>query len=378
MMIVQMVTFLSLAVAVLFGAHFFVYISLVHFFSVVSASYKYVIALALTFLSFSFILSSIVAHYYENIITRAAYFLSGLWLGLLVNLVLALPLLWLTYWLFQSIGLSLNKAFFAVFFIGAAGSISLYGVWRAVHPVVKHVTVSISGLPEVWKGRTIVQLSDVHLGHIYQAGFLRGVVTAVNTLHPKIVVITGDLFDGMDGHLDSLVQPFNTIQSDNGVYFVIGNHETYLGVETALAALKGTQVAVLKDEVRDVDGLRLIGLSFPSRGEKKDIIATLKTLQDQYSGQPNVLLYHAPVQIKEVAVSGVNLMLSGHTHQGQQFPFRYITALVHKGFDYGLYTIGSFHLYTSSGLGTWGPTMRIGTQSEIVAITLTDGNEESF
>lgn len=370
MPIVSAVVFLSFFLALLFGAHFFVYISLVHFFSLVSVGHKYWLALVLVFLSLSFLLSSIVAHYYENIVTRAAYFLSGFWLGLLVNLMLALPLLWVVYWLFQSINFHPNKALLAAFCIGASGIISLYGVWQAIHPIVKHVTVSLPGLPAAWKGQTIVQLSDVHLGHVYQAGFLRGVITEVNKLKPKMVVLTGDLFDGMDGHLESLVQPFNMIQSDNGVYFITGNHETYLGVEKAFAALKGTQVTVLKDEVYDVDGLRLIGLSFPVRGEKKDILATLNGLRDQYMGKPNVLLYHAPVQIKEIAASGIDLMLAGHTHQGQQFPFQYITALVHKGFDYGLYAIGTFHLYTTSGLGTWGPTMRIGTQSEIVAITL--------
>ncbi|MFZ2187205.1 MAG: metallophosphoesterase [Candidatus Moraniibacteriota bacterium] len=368
--IVQVAAFLLLGVVILFGAHFFVYVSLVRFFAVTASASKYLIASLLVFLSVSFIFSSIIAHAYENIATRTAYFLSGFWLGFLVNVVLACTALWLILWAGRSLGFAPNKALWGAVFIGLAFLVSLYGVWHALHPEVKHIIVRIPGIPDIWKGQTIVQLSDVHLGHVYQGDFLRGIVAQVNALHPKLVVITGDLFDGMDGRLDFLVQPFNTISAENGVFFVTGNHETYLGVEKAFTALQDTQVTILHDEVRDIDGLRLIGISFPARGEEKDIIATLGFLRDQYLGRPNVLLYHAPTRIAEVAQSGVNLMLSGHTHQGQQFPFSSITHLVHKGYDYGLYPIGEFTLYTTSGAGTWGPTMRIGTRSEIVAITI--------
>jgi len=368
--IVQTALFLILAGVFLLGVHFFMYVSLIHFFHVTNVFYKYLLGVLLAFLSVSFIFSSLVAHFYENIFTRSAYFLSGLWIGLLVNLVLAALAGWLVIWVGRFLGSAQDKMLFGLIFFGIAIVVSLYGVYNALHPVVKYVSVHIPGIPDEWKGKTIVQLSDVHLGHVYQSNFLKGVVEKVNALHPEIVVITGDLFDGMDGHLDSLVQPLNDINASRGVFFVTGNHETYLGVETALSALKNTNVTIMKDEVQNINGLYLIGVNFPSRGEQKDILTTLESLQSQYKGKPNILLYHAPTKIEEIAKSGVDLMLSGHTHQGQQFPFQFITNRVHKGHDYGLYSLGGFTLYTTSGVGTWGPTMRIGTQSEIVAITL--------
>jgi predicted MPP superfamily phosphohydrolase len=367
---IQVVGFLSLGIIILFGAHFFVYTSLIHFFSISDNTTKYFFAFVLAFLSVSFIFSSIAAHYYENSVTRFTYFFSGFWLGLLVNLVLACSALWVIIFVGQWIHFVPDRIIWGSVFLGGALLISLYGVWNALHPVVKNISVRIPGISDEWKGKTIVQLSDVHLGHVYQAGFLNDVVEKVNAIHPKIVVITGDLFDGMDGELDSLVQPFNNIKTENGIYFVTGNHETYLGVETAFAALQNTSVSIMKDEVRDIDGLRLIGISFPLRGEEKDVVTTLTSLRNQYQGHPSVLLYHAPTRITEIAKSGVHLMLSGHTHKGQQFPFQLITHLVHKGYDYGLYVIGNFSLYTTSGVGTWGPTMRVGTKSEIVAITV--------
>jgi predicted MPP superfamily phosphohydrolase len=368
--IISNIALLVLVASVLLGSHYLVYSSFIHFFHITNSTARYVLTVIVSTLSISFIVTSIVAHYYETIATRAAYFLSGLWLGLLVNLVLVFLFLWLVLVFGRFVGIATLSPLFVGVLLVAAVAVSGYGVWCALHPVVQSISVHLPQLPETWKDQTIVQLSDVHLGHVYQAGFLSGVVAQVNALHPKMVVITGDLFDGMDGHLDSLVQPFNDIEAPDGVYFIIGNHETYLGVETALQALQGTQVTVLKDEVRDIGGLRLIGLSFPKRGEEKDVVATLRSLRDQYVDRPNILLYHAPTRIAEIAESGVNLMLSGHTHQGQQFPFQLLTHWVHHGYDYGLYAIGNFRLYTSSGVGTWGPTMRIGTQSEIVAITL--------
>ncbi len=366
----QVVFFLLSFLTILLGAHSIVYVSFIHFFSITDITQKYILACILIFLSMSFFLSSVLAHLYENIFTRALYFLSGFWLGLLVNSMLALIAVWLILWINRYANLGVDKGLLGLFFFGLALFVSLYGVWNAFHPVVKHISVRIPGIPDVWKGKTIVQLSDVHLGHIYQAGFLKDVVEKVNTLHPKIVVITGDLFDGMDGHLDSLVQPLDSIETENGIFFVSGNHETYLGVEKSLAVLRKTKVILMQDEVLDVDGLKLIGVNYPNRGEEKDIITTLASLKDQFSGKPSVLLYHAPKNIDEVRQSGVNLFLAGHTHQGQQFPFQFITHIIHKGFDYGLYTFGDFALYTTSGVGTWGPAMRIGTQSEIVAITI--------
>jgi hypothetical protein len=210
----------------------------------------------------------------------------------------------------------------------------------------------------------------VHLGHIYRANFMQDITRKVNSIHPEMVLITGDLFDGMDGDLSSFVKPLNDIQAKEGVFFITGNHETYLGIDKVLPILQETRVRYLKDEVADIDGLKLIGLDYPDRGEKKDIVATLRALENDFSGQPNILLYHSPTNIKQFAASGVDLQLSGHTHVGQIFPFEYITQLIYQGYDYGLHQIGNYTLYSTNGVGTWSPAVRTGNTPEIVVITL--------
>src|SRR5208283_4003741 len=101
-------------------------------------------------------------------------------------------------------------------------------------------TVRIKNLPPGWQGKTLVQLSDVHLGQVLGADFLARVVAKVNAQRPAMVLITGDLFDGADGNLEELSAPLNRLVVPKGIYFVTGNHETYLGVQRACAALRDT------------------------------------------------------------------------------------------------------------------------------------------
>lgn len=104
--------------------------------------------------------------------------------------------------------------------------------------------------------------------------------------------------------------------------------------------------------------------------ENKNVSAVISKLQGYNENGPSILLYHEPAQTKEIKAMGIKLQLSGHTHAGQIFPYGFITSLVYPGVDYGLHVFGDYSIYTSSGAGTWGPTMRVGTNSEIVVITL--------
>jgi hypothetical protein len=85
--------------------------------------------------------------------------------------------------------------------------------------------------------------------------------------------------------------------------------------------------------------------------------------------EPSILLYHSPFEAGQAKQAGIDLMLSGHTHAGQMFPFNVLTKIIFRGDDYGLHENGDFTIYTSSGLGTWGPTMRTFARPEIVVIT---------
>ena len=215
-----------------------------------------------------------------------------------------------------------------------------------------------------------MQLSDVHLGRILGADFLSRVVAKVNAQNPAMVLITGDLFDGADGNLEELVAPLNRLVAPQGIYFVTGNHETYLGVQRSCAALRNTPVRVLADECVVIDGLQVIGISYPERGHALGFAEKMAKLPGFDPALPSILLYHSPTQVAEAKAAGINLQLSGHVHQGQIFPLQFITRLMFGRYYHGLHTEGDYTLYTTSGAGVWGPTMRTGNHPEIVVIHL--------
>jgi predicted MPP superfamily phosphohydrolase len=187
-----------------------------------------------------------------------------------------------------------------------------------------------------------------------------------------MVLITGDLFDGSLGNLEQLAAPLNRLVAPQGIYFVTGNHETYLGVQHALAALRTTPVKVLMDECVVVDGLQVVGISYPERGQSLRFAEKMAALPGFNPAQPSILLYHAPSQVAEAKAAGISLQLSGHVHQGQIFPLQFVTRLIFGKYYHGLHQEGDFTLYTSSGTGVWGPTMRTGNHPEIVVIRLED------
>jgi len=361
--------FLYITQTVILAAHFLLYVSAVSYFRITGVLPRVALAAVLAVLSVSFILSSYLAHLHDNIYTRAYYFFSSLWLGLFLYLLMAALLTVLVIGVSRLFGHGLRPGLVAGIFACVAILISVYGLWNAFHPRVKDVSVAIKGIPRAWKGRTIVQLSDVHLGHIYRADFLKRVVDRVNSLHPDVVAITGDLFDGMDGELENLAAPLSGLSAPYGVYFVTGNHENHLGIDRVFSAMKGTGVVILDDKVRDIDGLQLAGISYRGRNAKPpgDI---LRTLAGFVPGRPTVLMYHSPVGVREARQAGVELQISGHTHKGQLWPFNFVTASIYDGLDYGLHRFGDYSIYTTNGAGSWGPPMRTGNTPEIVRFTL--------
>lgn len=361
---------ISLALALILGANYFVYFSIVHFFSVEKKSRRIAIFLALLALSLGFIAAMVMSRLDGNIFYRAFYLFSGIWLGILFNLLMASIAIWIIIGLFKLLRQNLNKKVLSGILFLLTVIISACGVWNAFHLKVTRITVKIPNLPAAWINKQIVQISDTHFGIVHRVGLMNKIIQEVNKIKPTAMFITGDLLDGLDGQFVFLTDALNQLQTEKGVYFVTGNHETYAGIKDVFANLANTQVKVLKDEVVDIDGLKIIGISYPEREEKNMAVATARSLQKDFSGSPNILLYHSPTNIDEFKNLGVNLQLTGHTHEGQFFPFNYLISLIYSKRAHGLWQSGDYTLYTSGGAGTWGPAMRTDSQSEIVIITL--------
>ena len=362
--------FILIALAVLFLGHYFVYVSVLHFFGLVAFEHRTALAVVLLALPLSFIASSFLAHWTDSHLTRVLYFCSTLWLGVGLTLVTAFGLAWAAWGFTRLLSPSPDPLWFGLTAVGLTILYSAYGVWNAYHPRLVSFTVRIKNLPPGWQGKTLVQLSDVHLGQVLGADFLARAVAKVNAQKPAMVLITGDLFDGADGNLEALVAPLNRLVAPQGIYFITGNHETYLGVQRSYAALQTTSVRVLADECVVIDGLQVIGINYPERGQTLGFAEKMAKLPGFDPALPSILLYHSPSQVAEAKAAGINLQLSGHVHQGQIFPLQFITRLIFGKYYHGLHTEGDFTLYTTSGTGLWGPTMRTGNHPEIAVIHL--------
>ena len=160
-----------------------------------------------------------------------------------------------------------------------------------------------------------------------------------------------------------------------GMYFVSGNHEEFTNRNKFLEAIGSTGIHVLNNEKVDVDGLQIVGVHDDEAGDPKALRAILQSMQ-LGGRRPSVLLAHQPSNPVIAAEAGISLQLSGHTHGGQIWPWSWVAALVHGRFNYGLHRLGALQVFTSSGVGTWGMPMRVGTKSEIVLLRFEAAEKE--
>ncbi len=240
---------------------------------------------------------------------------------------------------------------------------------------VRRVNVAIPGLSPALAGMTLVQLTDIHVGPTIGRDFIEDMVRQTNALAPDVVVITGDLVDGSVDELAAMVAPLRDLRARHGVFFVTGNHEYYSGVDDWLAHLATLGVRVLRNErVTLGDGAAAIDLAgvddWSARrfghGHGADLP---RALAGRDTGRPVVLLAHQPKAVAEAADHGVALVLSGHTHGGQLWPWTWLVKL-DQPYVAGLHRLRDTWIYVSQGTGYWGPPMRLGTVAEITQVVL--------
>jgi len=236
-------------------------------------------------------------------------------------------------------------------------------------PAIKDVEIKIKGLK---KELNIVQISDVHIGKSLGKEFLETIVNDINTLNADIVVITGDLVDLHVDDIGDKLDSLRDIQSRFGVYFVSGNHEYFHGVEAICEHIKSLHVKVLTNESLVINNqINLVGIT-DLMGRRLGILKPdlQKALLHVESELPTVLLAHQPKITKELKDEKIDLILSGHTHGGQIFPFG-LLVLLDQSYLSGLYQHSpKTQIFVSRGAGYWGPPIRVLAPSEIVNIRL--------
>jgi predicted MPP superfamily phosphohydrolase len=250
---------------------------------------------------------------------------------------------------------------------GAAVVTGLYGVFNATWTRITRTTVRLANLPEAWRGRTAALISDLHLGHVRNGSFLRRMVAKILREKPDAIFIAGDLYDGTAIDAGRAAQPLRKLAAPHGVYFVAGNHEQFGDDSKYLHAIEAAGVRVLSNEKVEADGLQIIGVPYRHAVHDGHFASVLRGIGLD-SDRASILLTHAPDNPKVAEAAGVSLQLSGHTHLGQFIPWSWMARRIYRQFVYGLSRIGKMQVFTSSGAGTWGPPLRLGSNPEIVML----------
>jgi len=360
-----LIGFIAVLQSVLFLSHFLLYETWIY--PAGSASpLAGCLKAALAVLSVSFVAASLLAFRYTNALVRTFYRVAAIWVGLLTFLFFAALAAWLIFGMARVAGLDINFHLLAEVFFAIAMAIGLYGVFNANWMRITRTTVQLANLPEAWRGRKAALISDVHLGHVRNGGFLRRMVAKILKEEPDAIFIAGDLYDGTAIDAGRAAEPLNELTAPQGVYFVAGNHEQFGDDSKYLSAISAAGVRVLSNEKVEVDGLQIVGVPYRNAAQGR-LASVLKGLRLDRN-RPSVLLTHAPDNPEMAEAAGVSLQLSGHTHLGQFIPWSWMARRMYRQFVYGLSRIGKMQVFTSSGAGTWGPPLRLGSNPEIVML----------
>ena len=327
---------------------------------------------ALLALSFLFVAAALLGFRFNNIVVSRLALVSSLWLGLLNFLFFGAWVVWgadvvLRLALPGNAHLAV-RPWLATVLLATSVLACIYGAINARFLRLRKLSVKLDRLPASWRGRRALVFSDVHLGHINRERFAGRVAKIARTLNPDVIFVPGDLFDGVNVDPAQIAAPLLELKPPLGVYFADGNHEEFGDAARYLDGLRRGGWQVLDNQCVEVDGLRIVGASYPASTHP---MALRQFLQGLHLGEgaASILLQHVPNRLPIVEQAGVSLMLCGHTHSGQVFPFTWITRRAFGKFTYGLQEFGTLKVLTSSGIGTWGPPMRVGTAPEAVLLT---------
>jgi predicted MPP superfamily phosphohydrolase len=258
--------------------------------------------------------------------------------------------------------------------LGISAILITIGFFNAVMPVVKEYDITIDKPAGKLKSFRIAAVSDIHLGSIIRKRSVKKLSEMLRKTEPDAVFLLGDIVDGEIGPVlrGDLLNYFTCPRCKDGLLAITGNHEFIGGAEVTIPYIESKGIRILKDEAVTLEGeIQVIGRLDRDggrfRGGNRKPLDSLMKLVDR--SKPVILLDHQPLHLDETEKNGIDLQLSGHTHNGQMWPLNYITAMIYE-VSYGYKRKGNSQIIVSSGFGIWGPRIRLGSRSEILLINI--------
>lgn len=257
---------------------------------------------------------------------------------------------------------------------GAAAAAALatvgYGTSNVLRgPSVKRVTVPLAKLPRAAHGYRIAVVSDIHLGPLLGRAHAQRIVDTINSTSPDLVAVVGDMVDGTVADLGPAAEPLAGLRAKDGSYFVTGNHEYFGDAGEWVDLVRELGLHPLENARVEIAGFDLAGVNDIAGEEEGAGPDFQKALGGRDPARASVLLAHQPVVIHDAVKHGVDLQLSGHTHGGQMWPVNYIAQAANPTLA-GLEQYGDTSLYVTRGAGAWGPPVRVGAPADITVVQL--------
>lgn len=351
--------------------------------SVIPESYKSLFLFSGIFVVVSFIAGRFLERVWISFFSETLIWIGSLWIAFMVYFFLALIIVdlfrlinfiipFFPSFLTDNIEKTKRVTALVVFILVTVTVVGGYINTKMI--VAKKYNLKIKKHAGELKSLNVVMASDIHLGTILGKSFLNNIVNRINELKPDIILLAGDIIDEDLAAVikNNVGEELIQLKSKYGVYAITGNHEYIGGVENAYKYLIAHGVNVLRDRYEKIDNsFYVVGREDRSirqfagrqRKELKDIMAGID------KSFPVIMMDHQPFGLNEAQENGVDLQLSGHTHNGQLWPFNYIIEKIYD-LGWGYKTNGNTHYYVSCGVGGWGPPVRTGSRPEIINIKL--------
>ncbi|WP_192929598.1 metallophosphoesterase [Alkaliphilus serpentinus] len=342
------------------GMNYFVYTQLMNQFTL-GGFIKLLIQLIFWLGGVSYVLGRLIRKFKYGFIV--SYF-GSIWMGILSISLFVLMIKEVLLYIINGYDYQINTIAFTLIPILSLVSITI----AKKGPILK--TIEIKYQKTMKNQLRIIHLSDIHLGLLTSKKWVNELVESCNGLEADLILITGDMVDDEYEKIKKFAPILKTLKAKVGVYAVSGNHEIYSGYEGFKRFCGDANIEVIDNKRIELEDITLIGVDDSSNRRGANANHQLKDLlTDSDSAKLHILLSHQPVKFREAVEAGIDLQLSGHTHRGQIPPLNFIVAIIFK-YSYGVYRYKNSYIYTTSGTGTWGPPMRLFSNSELVKIEI--------
>lgn len=325
------------------------------------------------FLTLAFFAAFIIPHQIQNDYTYFMQIAANFWLGLLFLYFIIIMALMVPQLIFKLIGhpIPFGLGPLAVLAFLVLASVCVHNALK--EPEIKEITL-ITDTPGT-DGIKIVHISDTHFGETVTPYRAAKLTKQVNELEPDLILFTGDIFEDTGRYTSLFVENVKAMKARLGKFGVTGNHEYYRGVMKNMDLFREAGITPLQNKTVQTGKINIVGVNdILASGIKPQYFEEIIRAGTVANNNYNLLLSHTPLYLEDASHNKIDLMLSGHTHNGQIWPFNYLAWMKFKNL-YGLYKKGTTNMYVTSGTFYWGPALRLGSKNELPVITLKEAEK---